>query len=340
MIDDGIDLSNLDAYNNVVKASGLSYCPPYGRLERPWHESTNGHGTIMANMIVRINPWVSLDVMRIHDSKVYHLPGEVRTINAASAAKAIEGAILRKANIISMSWTIKNLAQKPSASSSGQNDKSGKDEIKSPEEIAINALQKAIDRAKEANILMFCSAADDIKTTGKDSLPFSRAQDHIFRIGAALDKGQRDPASEDPNSMTYYFPGNQVAEAWNSRSTKTVQYHNGSSVSTALAAGFASLIMYMNKMMRAYYEQIPEADPGLHQYNTFDEWARQLKHSKNMRRAFDNTNNPSHTDPKFLPVWHTFGETAERINKEPKAKNKLLELDKLVRTLCHRLESV
>ncbi|OAG40477.1 hypothetical protein AYO21_05377 [Fonsecaea monophora] len=337
LIDDGVDLSNLDTYGKVVKASGLSYCPPSKRMEKPWHESTNGHGTIMANMIVRINPWVSLDVMRIHDSKWHHPDGEVRTINAGSAAKAIEGAILRQADIISMSWTIRNLAQKQSASSSNQNDKSGKDEIKSPQEIAINALQTAIDRAREAKILMFCSAADDIKILGKDSLPFSRAPDYIFRIGAALNKGQRDPESEDPKSMTYYFPGNQVAEEWNPRSGKTVQYHNGSSVSTALAAGFASLIMYMNNMMRARYKPI-RTEPK--EYDTFDEWARGLKDSGNMRRAFNNNNNRRpNTDPKFLPVWSTFGEVAERINNEIDRERKLGELEKLVRSLCHWLDN-
>ena len=333
LIDDGVDLSNLDTYSNVVKASGLSYCPPYGIMERPWHESTNGHGTIMANMIIRINPWVSLDVMRIHDSPGYHLNGEVRTINAASAAKAIEGAILRQADIISMSWTIRNLTQKPSASSSGQKYNG------SEHEIAINALQTAIDRARDAKILMFCSAADDIKMMGKDSLPFSQAQDCIFRIGAALDKGQRDPASEDPNSMTYYFPGNQVAEARNPRSAKTVQYHNGSSVSTALAAGFASLIMYMNNMLRVRGETTRKTDPQ-QDNNVFDEWARQLKNSENMRRAFDNTIDPSHTDSKFLSVWRTFGETDVQIDKAETAKDKFSELEKLVRSLCNRLGRV
>lgn len=273
----------------------------------------------------------------IHDITGYHPNGEVRTINAASAAKAIEGAILRQADIIAMSWTIKNLAQKPSASVSSPNYKGD------GQEIGINALQTAIDRAKDAKILMFCSAADDIKMMGKDSLPFSRAQDYIFRIRAALDKGQRDPASEDPNSMTYYFPGNQVAEAWNPRSAKTVQYHNGSSVSTALAAGFASLIMYMNNMIRVRDEMARNTDPPQQQQqdnSIFDEWARQLKRSENMRRAFDNTNDPSHTDPKFLSVWRTFRETEEQIAKAVAAKDKFFELEKSVRSLCNRLERV
>ena len=287
----------------------------------------------MANMIVRINPWVSLDVMRIHDNPGYH-NGEVRTINAASAAKAIEGAILRQADIISMSWTIRNLTQNPSASSSGQNYKG------SQHEIAINALKTAIESARKAKILMFCSAADDIKMMGKDSLPFSGAQHDIFRIGAALDKGQRDPASEDPKSISYYFPGNQVAEAWNPRSAKTVvQYHSGSSVSTALAAGFASLIMYMNNMIRVRNETVQKTDPQ-QDNSVFDKWARQLKDPKNMRKAFVNTNDPSQAESKFLFVWRTFGETDAQIDKAEKAKDKFFELENFVRSLCNRLEGV
>lgn len=144
----------------VVQATGLSYCPPDGRTERPWHQSTNGHGTVMANMIVRINPWVSLDVMKIHES-TSHSPGsKTRTIYADSAARAIEGAIIRKADIISMSWTIRKLIKKttilPSVLDIGVNE----EHKISPEEVAMDALQKAIEKAKSHNILGKFAALD------------------------------------------------------------------------------------------------------------------------------------------------------------------------------------
>lgn len=58
----------------------------------------------MANMILRVNPWVDLYVIRLHCA-VNHNQG--RTISAPSAAQAIKAAIDLKVKIISVSWTIK-----------------------------------------------------------------------------------------------------------------------------------------------------------------------------------------------------------------------------------------
>ncbi|KAL7928909.1 hypothetical protein V8C35DRAFT_316826 [Trichoderma chlorosporum] len=322
LIDDGVDLLNLDTYN-MVQATGLSYFPPDGKTERPWHQSTNGHGTVMANMIVRINPWVSLDVMKIHNS----IGGKVRTIYAESAAKAIEGAIIRKADIISMSWTIRKLAKKPSnAPGFGV----GEEHKVSPEEVAMEKLHMAIEHAKKHNILMFCSAADDIQLLGRDSLPFSAAPDCIFRIGAALPKGQRDPTSEDVKTISYFFPGNQVAEAKNPRSSKPIEYHDGSSVSTALAAGLASLIIHCTNVLKNYGNS-----------KVFAEWSLKLRNHTNMRRAFDNINSPheNYDDRKFLHVWKMFGDATDRINKAETKDDKISELETLVRELCNQLRA-
>lgn len=329
MIDDGVDLLNLDTYNMMVQATGLSYCPPDGRIERPWHQSTNGHGTVMANMIVRINPWVSLDVMKIHES-TSHSPGsKTRTIYADSAARAIEGAIIRKADIISMSWTIRKLVKKAAIFSSALDTRADEEHKISPEEVAMDALQRAIEKAKSCNILMFCSAADDIQLLGRESLPFSAASDCILRIGAALPKGQRDPASEDFKTISYFFPGNQVAEARNPRSSKPIEYHDGSSVSTALAAGLASIIIYCTNVVNTYNNG---ARP-------FADWAARLRNHYHMRTAFDNINSQDYDDRKFLPVWKMFGNAADRIENAQGEKEKLEELESLVRSLCHKLEA-
>lgn len=320
-----------------MQATGLSYCPPNGKTERPWHQSTNGHGTVMANMIVRINPWVSLDVMKIQDSITYIPGGKTRTIYAESAARAIKGAIIRKADIISMSWTIRKLAKKSSgAPNTVQAIGTGAEYKKSSEEVAMEALQKAIEQARSEKILMFCSAADDIQLLGRESLPFSAAQDCIFRIGAAMPKGQRDPTSEDVKSISYFFPGNQVAEARNPRSSKPVEYHDGSSVSTALAAGLASLIMYCTNVVKTYYEAVKEND--LKTRETITDWGLKLRSHKNMRTAFDNINYQDYEDRKFLPVWKIFGEATERINNA-EGEKKIDELETLVRDLCHKLEA-
>ncbi|KAJ8119714.1 hypothetical protein ONZ43_g3397 [Nemania bipapillata] len=333
LIDDGINLSSLNT--TIMQTTGLSFCPPSQNGEQPWHQSTIGHGTIMANMIARINPWVSLDVMRIHDMAAFKAgsEGNTRSMSALSAAKAIDAARIRQADIISISWSIrKPVKANVPVTANGR--------LQTPEERDIQLLEEAINKAKQENILIFCSAADNIQIVGKDSLPFSSAPEYIFRIGAATRYGQHDPSSEDANSISYFFPGNQVAEAWNPRSAKTVEYHDGSSVSTALAAGLASLIMYCNNIVREYHrvEVDKEDSQGSRLFKRREEWAKMLKLHTNMRRAFDNIHQDGYEDKKFLPVWDVFGKAAEQM-KKTRGEKVLDDLDDLVVRLCSNLRA-
>lgn len=196
-------------------------------------------------------------------------------------------------------------------------------------------LEEAIKAAAQANIIMFCSASDDIQAGGKDSLPFRAAPDYIFRIGAAPAQGQRDPHSEDTNHISYFFPGNQVAEPWNPRSADTVRYHDGSSVATALAAGLASLIIYCTTVVRAYHEV--RTSPAKAQ--SYSRFSGALKLRKGMKAAFDNIESESWAEnKKYLPVWAVFGVAADKIVASEGDK-KLDELDVLVTDLCSRIVS-
>lgn len=308
LIDDGIDLHNVDPYVDMVQPTGLSFCRPEGKTESPWHQSTGGHGTIMANMILRINPWVSLQVMKIQDGS--SAKGE-RTIFAESAAKAIRGAVRRKVDIISMSWTVKKEPGGPT-----------------------DDLEKAIQEARDAKILMFCSASDDLQSGGLDVLPYAAAPDHIFRIGAADALGQRDGHSEDKKRIDYFFPGNQVAEAWNPKSAKTVAYHDGSSVATALAAGLAALIIHCTMMVRSYHSnKTRAADP-----EKYALLAKALRRRQWMRRAFDNIESEKWEDKKYLPVWEHFGPKADSIG-QIRGERKLEQLVELVDFLCSKVKT-
>jgi len=286
-------------------------------------------------MIVRINPWVSLYVMKLQDG-----PSNDggRTIFAESAAKAIWGAIRRKVDVISMSWTVKQKIASMSASTTslGLASPAGNDAKPTFETNAIRMLEEAIDAVVEAKILMFCSASDDIQAGGMDSLPYRKAPKYIFRIGAALALGQRDPHSEDKENIDYFFPGNQVAEAWNPRSAETVKYHDGSSVSTALAAGLASLIIYCTIIMRTYHKaKTSSLNPQ--NYNRFKEFVEALKDRDKMKRVFDNIESGRWEDKKYLPVWDVFGPATEKINEAVEGVKKLEQLDALVMDLCSKL---
>lgn len=335
LIDDGVELGNLETYNGQVEVNGVSYYPRTGQSERPWHRSSRGHGTVMAMMITRVNPWVSLYVMRLRDGT--NSDGG-RTIFAETAARAIRGAIGLKVDIISMSWTVKKKIASAVAPTVARNVRDESAGAKtSYEEQAIRMLEEAIDAAVKAKILMFCSASDDIKSGGLDTLPYSQAPGYIFRIGASLSQGERDTHTEDMDQINYFFPGNQVAEALNPKSAGNVKYYDGSSVATALAAGLASLILYCAILMQWHHKgQAPGADSK--SYERFKTFVDALKQRDGMKRAFNNIESDIWKDRKYLPVWAIFGPKTKKI-EEAEGEKKWESLEELVTDLCSKITS-
>lgn len=320
LIDDGVDRTNLVTYKdgNVDRGivTGLSYWTSKDRslLGWPWHQSTHGHGTIMANMITRVNPWVFLMVMRIQDEgDRSSLAGGPTRIHAKSAARAIEDAIISEADIISMSWTIRATVAPGSNSS---------------EDSSVTALRHAIDKAQKKGILMFCSASDNFQQSSTDSLPYNQAPSDIFRIGAAGLSGERDGATEEHEKISWFFPGKQVAEDINPRQAQVLRYHDGSSVATALAAGLASLVIYMSTVMQ-------ELDTGTGE--TFANYAKWLRRDRdNMNKAFTSMTSENY-DRKYLAVWYKFGECADAILGKDSGmtqERKVSHFENLVRSLC------
>ncbi|TEA15137.1 hypothetical protein C8034_v002589 [Colletotrichum sidae] len=302
LVDDGINLGNLHMYNGNVKVTGLSFFPREYGSENPWHCSNTGHGTILANMIVRVNPRVHLCVLRVHD--VATRDGG-RNIFARSAARAIKSAIEQDVDVICMSWTIKTRIERSTAQLRGDGREISTADKEKPELTDIQRLEKAIDAAKEAGILMFCSASDDIMASAMDTLPYRKQPDYIFRIGAAQSLGQQDPHSEDVKRIDYFFPGHQVAEARNPRSNQAVEYHDGSSIGTALAAGLASLIIHCARLAHYSYEK--RKARGASGRNPYEGLDRALREQASMKMALDNikkNHSPGHE--KFLPVWNVF----------------------------------
>ncbi|KAI8278742.1 Major intracellular serine protease [Colletotrichum sp. SAR 10_98] len=321
LIDDGINLGNLDDYNGSVTSSGVSYFPG-----GPWHCSSTGHGTILANMIVRVNPWVELHVVRVQDGPSRN---GGRNIFAGSAAKALRYAIDKKVDIISMSWTIKNAMTGGHTSPMGSDSRNGSfSEKPSMEQRDIQALGDAIDDAAKAGILMFCSASDDIQAGAMDTLPYQKQPGYIFRIGAATYLGQRDGHTEDVKRIDYFFPGNQVAEAKNPRSSEPVKYHDGSTVGTALAAGLASLLIYCARITEHRLAE-KKGQENSRMASTCVGLADALRLQKNMKQALDNIKSSQWTDAKYLPVWAIFKPKADDMEKA-KDEDKWVILERLV----------
>ncbi|KAI6517811.1 hypothetical protein ACKVWC_001342 [Pyricularia oryzae] len=208
-------------------------------------------------MIAQINPMVLLAVLKLWNELT---PDGTRIIYPEApeaAAQAIRCAVCRKVYVISISWTIRpktSTACKdqsmPTFASRNRGEAGALQQATIDRQtMAIRELEQRIDEVDESGIIMFCSASDDI--AAGETLLFCRKPNSIIRIGGAMQHGQRDPISEDPDSISYYFPGNQVAEAWNPlRDASNVRYQGGSSVGKALAAGLASVVIHCAIMLR------------------------------------------------------------------------------------------
>lgn len=319
LIDDGIDLDDFNTYNNTTQYTGVSCCDGDA-----WWKSTEGHGTVMANMISRINPWVRLDVIKIESRPSFIHGDGARSINAKSAADAINAAVMHGADIISMSWTITDLEYRLSLISENMSDAEGNK--KHAEQNDLQLLRTAIAEAvKNDKRLLICSAADDIRLVGDNTLPYSEASGQILCIGSTGPLANRDPGSGSENSITYYLPGNQVAEEQRPHSAKPVVYHNGSSVSTALAAGLASLIMYCCQCLYS-------SGAG----DEYKIWAQALREHTNMRKAFSSINRwlDWKEDKKIVPVWGIFRNKGSELDKASSGQDKIKVLKELVTYLC------
>ncbi|KAJ8131451.1 hypothetical protein O1611_g2179 [Lasiodiplodia mahajangana] len=132
LIDDGVDGFYADLSRYIEDGDSWSAGPDGD--PNPFYRSSAGHGTIMATFIRRLCPNVKFYVARLQEKRT---AGGKRSITAHSAA--IDWAVSRKVDIISMSWTI---------------DKTDENKV------WIEKMETAIKHATAKKILVFCSVSD------------------------------------------------------------------------------------------------------------------------------------------------------------------------------------
>ncbi|KAK5657626.1 hypothetical protein OQA88_2698 [Cercophora sp. LCS_1] len=218
VIDDGVDVLDPQV-DNLRVIGGRSYGTEdsSGLSAPPYFTSSSGHGTAMAKQIHFMCPYAQLYVLKLDQVA----NGNGTWFTAKSAAQAIETAVHENVHIISMSWA-----------------------LQPPEnEAVLRHLEFAIKAAEEANILMFCSAADMGFRSNWPNRPFPvRAPHHIFSIGAAGLFGNRDGWDAREQTVDFTLPGQNIDA--NDLSALTSPRFSGSSVSAALAAGLCALMLY------------------------------------------------------------------------------------------------
>ncbi|KAI5919412.1 peptidase S8/S53 domain-containing protein [Camillea tinctor] len=215
LIDDGV--SPNEELRGKIHSLGWPRQNPTD-LTYPWYRSITGHGTEMARLIRMLCPQVKLYVAKIsqwsHEGSRPEALAQFST--ASTAAEAVAWAIEQKVDIISMSWNL----------------------IRTPEnKDAIKRLDLEIQKASNQGIIMFCAAADQSLYGGRSELyPVCSDTEKIFAVGSADPHGAAS-AFVNPQEVEYLFPGESI-------NISTIKEIKGSSVATALATGFAALILW------------------------------------------------------------------------------------------------
>jgi hypothetical protein len=199
--------------------------------------------------------------------------------------QAIEAAVNKGVDIISMSWTIPEMAE-------GSADKL--------------LFDNAMGRAIRNGILLFCSAADDGSFKATSHYPAAFAPNKVFKIGAATASGKiYEWTSSSPSELDYILPGHEVYEKHPKYGpVPKSETHSGSSIATALAAGLAALILHCVRLA-AIHTLITDPSKVKRRFSV-DE-LRSLKSYKDMKSAFGKFHTNPESQMKFMEVWHTLG---------------------------------
>ncbi|KAK5989096.1 Subtilisin DY-like protein [Cladobotryum mycophilum] len=214
LIDDGIDPVKM----RFKVADGRSFSEDEHASHDNYYVEAGPHGTVMASLINKMCPMVELYVAKI-------VPGNSGVIPPTAAAQAVNWAVEKGADIISMSWTFNH-------------DANGADEFK-----------KAIELAAQQNVLLFSSLRETenavvVEKIYPVSLPL------VFKIGSATRTGnQAQSYSGDSNSADFILPGREVLVR---NGTETAEAQ-GSSIATALASGLAALIIFCADLVNTIY---------------------------------------------------------------------------------------
>ena len=156
--------------------------------------------------------------------------------------QALQYAVERGADIISMSWTIERT-----------------DENKSD----IFALEQAVQDAANKRILMFCAASDGGPVSDR-SFPARSVKEVLFKIGAATEEGSKWKWVGDATHIDFIFPGHKVVkERYSEAPIQSCNLLTGSSVATAIAAGLAALVLDCVQRAALHYEDLLEQQRAL-----------------------------------------------------------------------------
>ncbi|TVY16193.1 Subtilisin BL [Lachnellula arida] len=211
IIDCGVDAWQPAIAENIK--FGFSYIE-----QAPWYKPEDAHGTLMASLIRRINPWVRFHVYRVSSGR--------NDLNVNKAAKAIEHAANAGVDIINCSWTTE------------------KDDAELQHAIEY-ATSHGGSRQGKHPALVFCATSDEPHHY-KSVWPADYTS-HVLSVSAASKSGRN--RIETRMRFDLLVPGEDMPAAGLSENGDSDTLVSGSSVATAIASGIASMVLLYCKLL-------------------------------------------------------------------------------------------
>ncbi|PTB76170.1 hypothetical protein M440DRAFT_1462969 [Trichoderma longibrachiatum ATCC 18648] len=279
VIGDGVDIMDEALQNRCLIGKSFNYQEfEEGDLTEGFMPSfvSGSDGTVMANLILQIYP--------------IRLPNDGFWFDASSLGKGIEAALAKKATII---WVPRTMKVVPTRDIPGR-----------------ERLNRALERARQENVLVFCSS-DEPEVL--EAYP-----EGVFFIDD--DCKHADPRLRDSGQF-FVFPGLDALLDAARPSMSDMCYVKGftkrfadfkcespSSVSTALATGLAAVIIYLVKLgvMSSHLHQ--DDRDSMASVEFAENAAETITRPEVMARVFPGLCSNAGT-PDLGDVWHYFNES-------------------------------
>lgn len=187
--------------------------------------------------------------------------------------------------------------------------------VNEPQDGNKTRFDEALANAAQNGVLMFCSSPDEGNYSG-DHYPTAFGPEKFFRIGASQADGHAY-SWVSLDKVDYLFPGVDVVQAnkrdINLRGVENRKAETGSSISTALAAGLAALVLWFVIIGAKYSRDENQGNDSGDGLDASD--VKAIQRIKAMKQAFKMLGASRESNEKFIEIWSVLDDRAKSLKQ-------------------------